>query len=533
MKSKLFLIIFLGLSLVGFAQEDEVLLTINKEPVYASEFKRVYEKNLDQIKDEEKEIDKNLELFINYKLKLIEAYQLKLDTNKTYLTELNSYKNQLMAPYLYDKDFKAQLLKQAYERTNEEVRAGHILIAFNKKESDTVAMKQKLNDIKKRIEAGEAFDKLAKEFSDDPSAKVNGGDLGYFSAFRMVYQFEEAAYTTEIGKVSAPFKTRFGYHILKVTDKRKSRGEVEASHVLIRGDETKAKQKIDSLYAQLKAGKISFEDVAKEYSEDRASGANGGRLPKFGSGRMVLPFENAVFSLNKEGEYSEPFKTRFGWHIVKLIKKHPVKPFEEMKEELQRRIRTTNRENLSTQKLIDDLKKKYNVTENQKNRSIAKQTKQGGYTKEQNELEVLSIDGTSVKLASFVKFIENKNYLGIDALWEKFKNEKVLNYYKDHLPELYPDYKNTLQEYKDGLLLFDLMKMKVWDKSQNDKEALESYFNNNKAKYNGALLADIKGKVVSDYQNHIENKWIEDLRAANKIKVRKKVLKKLKKDYAN
>lgn len=531
MKTKLIIIIFLGLNLIGFSQEDKVLLTINKEPIYSSEFKRVYEKNLDQIKDEEKEIGKNLDLFINYKLKLLEAYQLKLDTNKVYINELNSYKNQLMQPYLYDKDFKEKLLNEAYKRTNEEVRASHILIAFAKSGTDSVAIKKKLNDIRSRIKKGESFEKLAKEFSDDPSAKVNGGDLGYFSAFRMVYQFEEAAYSTKIGEVSKPFETRFGYHILKVTDKRKSRGEVEASHILVRGNDEKGKQKIDSVYKQLKEGK-SFENLAKEYSQDKASASNNGKLPKFGSGRMVLPFENAVFALKNKGDYSKPFKTRFGWHIVKLLKKHPVKSFAEMKEELQRRIRTSKRGDLSTEKLIDDLKKKYKVKENKKNVAIVKPTKKDPYSNEQKELEVLSIEDKKVTLNTFLEYIDNKSYLGVNELWSKFKKEQILNYYKADLESIYPDYKNTLKEYKDGLLLFDLMKLKIWDKSQNNEADLNVFYEANKQKYDGKTLEEAKGNVISDYQTSIENKWIDSLRANNKIKIHKKVLKELKKHYS-
>lgn len=538
MRSKLILIVFLGFKIIGLAQQDKVLLTINKKPVYVSEFKTVYEKNLDQIKEEEKDIDKNLDLFINYKLKLLDAYSLKLDTNKTYLNELNSYKNQLMVPYLYDKDFKEKLLKQSYDRTIEEVKASHILISFsNTKKVDSLAIKQKLNTIRDRITKGESFEKLAKEFSNDPSAKVNGGDLGYFSAFRMVYQFEEAAYTTKIGEISKPFKTRFGYHILKVTDKRKSKGEFEVAHILIRNnDENKNKQDIDAVYSELRKG-ISFDELAKKNSHDKGSAANGGKLPKFGSGRMVLPFENAVLKLKKEGDFSKPFKTQFGWHIVKLIKKHPIKPFSEMKEELQRRIRSSNRGNLSTQKLINDLKKKYIITENTSFINLLNSNKDTEFTEKQREEAVFTIENKAIKLNSFLDYIKNKGYLKVNDSWLKFKNEEVLNYYKETLSTIYPEYKNTLQEYKDGLLLFDLMKLKIWDNSQKDSSELEQFFQENKNKYKTKTLKeikleDVKGNVISDYQQYLEKNWIDSLRAKNKIKVKKGALKELKKHYA-
>ncbi|WP_075340849.1 peptidylprolyl isomerase [Tenacibaculum agarivorans] len=527
-----FIISFLFAGVV-FAQKKQVLLTINNEPVYVSEFKRVYEKNLDQIKEEDKDIDKNLDLFINYKLKLIDAYKLKLDTSKLYKSELSSYKNQLMTPYLHDDEFKQKLLKEAYERTVNEVRASHILISFSKKgeHNDSISIKQKLQNVKDRIAKGESFEKLAKEVSDDPSAKVNAGDLGYFSAFRMVYPFEEAAYKTKVGEVSEPFKTRFGFHILKVTDKRKSKGEFETAHILIRNDKSNAKSIIDSLYNEIRKG-ASFEDLAKKFSDDKGSASNGGKLPKFGSGRMVLPFEKAVLNLQKEGEVSKPFQTRFGWHIVKLIKNYPVKTFEELEPELQQRIRTSNRGNLSVKKLISNLKTKYKPQFDQNLIDLVKNNKENTtLSSEKLSAPVITIKEKQIPLKSFVTYIENKKYIPFDDLWEKFQNEEILSYYKDDLENIYPEYKYTLQEYKDGLLLFDLMKLKIWDKSQNNTKELETYFETNKAKYKGEELDKVRGEVINDYQKDLEDNWIASLRKENTIKINKRTLKKIKKSY--
>ncbi|SNR15643.1 peptidylprolyl isomerase [Tenacibaculum jejuense] len=530
MKTKFIFTISLFISITLFSQKDEVLLTINKTPIYVSEFKRVYEKNLDQIKEEEKDIDKNLNLFINYKLKLIDAYQLKLDTSKTYKSELNSYKNQLMTPYLHDDEFKQKMVKEAYDRTLEEVRASHILLAYpkNSDKKDSLTLKKKLEEVRTRILNGEAFEKVAKEVSSDPSAKINGGDLGYFSAFRMVYQFEDAAYKTKVGDISKPFGTRFGYHILKVTDKRKSRGEVEAAHILIRNTEAKGKSKIDSIYKQILSG-LAFGDAAKEYSEDKGSAVNGGKLPRFGSGRMVLPFENAVMDLQKINDVSKPFKTRFGWHIVKLLKKYPVKTFEEMKEDLQRKIRTSNRGNLSTQRLIKKLKKDYQPQEN--GTLIHKMSHKEPLTKQDSLTVVYTIKDKKITLNEFLDFSQNKRYITTGELWEKFKDQEILNYYKNNLEHIYPEYKYTLQEYKDGLLLFDLMKMKVWNKSQNDSEELLAFFNKNKKDYKSEDLEKVRGEVINDFQKHLEDQWINDLKSSNKVKINKKVLKRVKKFY--
>ncbi len=530
MKTKLIVTITLCISHFLFAQKEEVLLTINEEPIYVSEFKRVYEKNLDQIKDEEKDIDKNLNLFINYKLKLIDAYKLKLDTSKTYKSELKSYKNQLMTPYLHDDEFKKQMLKEAYERTVEEVRASHIVIAYpkNKQDNDTIALKQKIEKARQRVLNGEDFIKVAKEVSDDPSVKINGGDLGYFSAFRMVYQFEDVAYTTKIGEVSKPFSTRFGYHILKVTDKRKSRGEFEAAHILIRDLAEKGKSKIDSIYGLTKVGQ-AFEELAKTYSEDNGSAKYGGKLPRFGAGRMVLPFEDAVAALTKQGEISKPFKTQFGWHIVKLLNKYPVKSFKDLEEDLKRKIRTSNRGNLSTKRLISKLNGEYKPIENKA--LLKKVMNKEAFSSKDSTSVIYSIKDREIKLKDFLQFSQNKGYVPAQAIWSKFKDQEILNYYKDNLGNIFPEYKYTLQEYKDGLLLFDLMKMKVWNKSQKEDEALVSFFKKNKKKYKTEDIEKVRGEVINDYQKFLEDSWIKDLKSSNTIKVNKRVLKKVKKSY--
>ncbi len=533
MKTKLIFIICILFTGHTFAQKDEVLLTINGQPVYVSEFKRVYEKNLQQIEDEEKNIDKNLNLFINYRLKLLDAYRLKLDTSKTYKRELNLYKNQLMNPYLHDNEFKQKLVRQAYDRTIEEVRVSHILLSFSEKngEQDSSVIKEKLKMIRERILKGEPFEKLAKEFSDDSSAKINGGDLGYFSAFRMVYQFEEVAYATKTGEVSEPFKTRFGYHILKVTDRRKSRGEFEVAHILVKdSSNTAGKEKIDLLYKKITDG-VLFEDIAKKYSNDKSSAGNGGKLPKFGAGKMVLPFENAVLKLKEEGQISKPFKTVFGWHIVKLLKNYPIKSFLELKPELQRKIRT-NRGNVSTKKLINSLKKQYNPEENLTLlNAVKEQAEDEKFTAKELDTSILTIKDKKIKLSTFLNYIRNKSYSSLNHLWEKFKDEEILNYYKEDLETIYPEYKNTLQEYKDGLLLFDLMKLKVWDKTQKDTDELEAFFQKNKDIYEVDTIDKVKGKVINDYQKYIETQWVDSLRIANKIKIKKKTVRKIKKTY--
>ncbi|MGB1284495.1 MAG: peptidylprolyl isomerase, partial [Polaribacter sp.] len=290
MRKSILLVVLFSFTIAVFSQKkDKVLLTINNEKIKVSEFKRVYEKNLNVIDNEEaKKVKNNLELFINYKLKVKEAYDLELDTLKSYIREINTYKDQLSAPYLVDKELIDKMVEDAYFRTKNEIKAQHILVKTPKKASpkDTLTAYNKVLKARNKIVSGTPFETVAKEVSEDPSAKVNGGNLGYFSAFRMVYSFENAAYTTKVGEISMPFKTRFGYHIVKVNDMRASKGEIEAAHILVADTTQVGKTKIDKAYNKLQNNE-TFEVVAKQYSDDPRSKNEGGKLGKFGSGRMV------------------------------------------------------------------------------------------------------------------------------------------------------------------------------------------------------------------------------------------------------
>lgn len=522
-------VVFFALSAV--AQKDEVLFTVNNEPVMVSEFKSVYEKNLDLVDGEEKDIDKNLDLFINYKLKVKQAYDLKLDTAKSYLREYKSYKNQLIAPYLQDKELQEKLVKQAYDRTKEEVRASHILIMYPPKGQprDTVAMYNKLMDARKKIENGEPFEKLAREISDDKSVKVNGGDLGYFSAFRMVYPFEDNAYKTKIGKVSKPFTTRFGYHIVKVTDKRKSKGDFEVAHILAVDKSIVGKVKIDSAYQALQNGKL-FEEVAKKYSQDRGTSNSGGKLPKFSTGSMVKQFENAVLGLKKEGDFSKPFKTKYGWHIVKLLKNYPVPPFEDLKPELTRKVRSGERGRLSHKAVLGKLKNQYKISEDRKIIRMIRKNR-SHITEQKYKKEVLTINERKIPTKEFLKYIKYRKNQSVKELFEGFKNQQIINYFKDNLENTNVEFKQTLQEYRDGLLLFELLQQKIWNKSVTDTVGVQNYYTKNTSKYNNKPYKEVKGLVMSDYQKYLEDNWIAELRKNNAVRVRKRALKKLKKQY--
>ena len=541
MKKSILLFMLIAHVVLFSQKKSKTLVTINDSKITVADFKKVYEKNLAAIDNEEsKNVLYNLDLFINYTLKVKEAYQLKLDTLPSYIKEIETYRNQLSAPYLQDKSFTDNLIKEAYFRTKNEIKAKHILIRTKKNATpaDTLAAYNKILKIRNRILAGEDFEKVAAATSDDDSArdnpqrkfKGNKGNLGYFSAFKMVYPFEEAAYKTPVGEVSMPFKTRFGYHILKVDNIRVSKGEVEVAHILVTDLAPTGKTEIDEVYAKLIEGK-SFDSLAKRYSNDNSSKDKGGKLTKFGTGRMVPSFEKAAFSLRDIGDFSKPFKTRFGWHILRLLKKHPLKSFEEMKATITERLKRSGRMKLSDDAVLNKLKKNYRITEHESAKLILNRKDIRTISKDSLQNILFSINERNFTQAAFVSSIANKKRQPIAALFELYKNEEIVKYFKENLVNTAPEYATILKEYEDGLLLFELMQQKIWHKSSKDTLGLKQFFVENKKNYAVEDLSEIKGQVINDYQNFLEQNWIADLRKKNSIKINKRQLKKLIKFY--
>jgi len=541
MKNNILSICTLLVAMNVFSQNEKTLVTINKEKTTITDFKRIYEKNLDAIDSEEaKDVTNNLTLYINYKLKVEEAYLLKFDTLSSYKKEMASYKDQLAAPYLQDTTFITELVKEVYLRTKNEVKAKHILIRIlnDATPKDTLISFNKITTIRNRIINGENFEKVAVETSEDTSAQGNAkkgvdgnkGNLGYFSAFNMVASFEDAAYKTKVGAVSMPFRSKFGYHILKVDNFRAAKGEIEAAHILISNSTKSSKAKINEVYKRLQ-NKETFAKLAIEYSDDRGSKAKGGKLDKFGTGRMVKPFEIAAFSLENEGDFSKPFKTRFGWHIVKLLKKHPIRSFAEMKQELTAKIKRSSRMQMSETAVINKLKKQYSIVENEESKDILNRKDIRTISKDSLQNNIISINDSNIKQETFVEYLKNRRNKPIYVLFEMFKNQEILAYYKKNLVNTEPEYANVLKEYEDGLLLFELMQQKIWNKSSKDTLGLKTYFSNNKEKYGTIELENIKGEVMNDYQIFLEKDWIADLRKKSSIKVNKRQLKKLIKFY--
>ncbi|MCF7567799.1 peptidylprolyl isomerase [Sabulilitoribacter arenilitoris] len=525
------------------AQSDakEVLFTVDNEPVYVSEFLRVYNKNLDLVQDEsQKDVDKYLSLFTTYKLKLKEAKALELDKKPSYLRELNTYKKQLAKNFIYDNKVTDELVKEAYERISYDIKANHILIRLpeNASPQDTLVAFNKISKLRDRA-LSEGFETVRKEVHNGKS--VFGEELGYFSGFRMVYRFENAAFNTNVGDISQPFRTRFGYHIVKVLDKRKSRGERAVAHIMlaIRENDTvneKPETRIQDIYKKLNQGE-EFEALAKQFSDDKNSAPKGGKLAAFSSGQLSSPeFEEVAFSLERVGDVSEPFKTKYGWHIVKLHDKKLTPEFEDIKSELEAKVKRDERSKIIDKALTDKLRVKYNVKDNPEALSYFASILNDDYYKKtwklpadfKGDTPLVKIGKQQFSFINFGAYLE-KNQRGVNPKstfknmvsekYNTFLNARLINYQENHLEEENEEFANIVNEYRDGLLLFDLMETTIWNTAKTDSVEIRNYYNANKEKYvlpkriDAVVASSAKQRTLKKVANLLEqNMSLEDIK---------------------
>ena len=510
--------------------DSDILFTISEEPVLANEFVRVYNKNLNLVQDDsQKEVESYLELFINYKLKLAEARFLGYDKDPVYLRELRSYKNQLTQNYLTDSNVTDDLVLEAYDRTLNEIRVQHVLVRVKEFETDTLQAYTEIQAFQERLK-NDTFESLKKEIHDGKSVFVE--DLGFFTAFKMAYNFETTAYNTKVGEISNPFRTKFGFHVLKVLEKRKSKGQVSVAHIMIANTQKDtmlvAKDRIQELYRLLLQGE-DFGNLAKQFSDDKSSSMRNGKLKPFKSGQInSISFENTAFSLKEKGDISEPIQTEFGWHILKLINKQPVDEFKKIKENLEDQVRKDSRSQLVKVKMLDNLLTQYKLKGLNPDLALLKSNIIYNASNNSWELSdnfndlrsILSIQKTSYSYRDFLIFLNknnkliNKNQatkLTLNKQYKLFLEQSVFQYQKDNLENENQDFANILNEYREGLLLFELMQDKIWEGAKNDSVGIKAFYNLNKEDY---LWPDrVVGSVVrsSNLKNikKVRKLWIK------------------------
>lgn len=451
MKKTILSIVLAGASLLGIAQEDKVLMTINGEDIMASEFLYIYEKNNQETSLEKKTMDEYLDLFVNFKLKVTEAMAQGVDTTEAFKKELAGYRAQATPKYLQDNDAIDSLVVLSYNRMAKIRKASHIAVQcpMDADSATVAAAEAKINELRERVTVGlpkevkkgrkkvtvcepEEFAEVAVLYSEEPSAKQTKGALGWIQPFRYVYSFEDAVYTTPVGEVTPVFRSPYGFHIAKVEGERDFE-EVRASHIMKMtpmGDIQRmadAQVAMDSIYQLAIQDSTDFAALAQANSEDRGSAMRGGDLGWFGRGAMVQPFEDITFDL-EIGAISKPFQTRFGIHISKLHEKRGIQPLDSMRAQILRQVQRDQRMQIAEQSFINKTRAAYNLP-------------------------------------------------------AEMSDADVKAYADAHLEEKYADLRNLVKEYHDGILLFDVSLREVWDKANQDTEGLAAYFKANKKNY--------------------------------------------------
>ncbi|MFM7594746.1 MAG: peptidylprolyl isomerase [Flavobacteriales bacterium] len=565
MKRVLFAILTLVFA-VTYGQKDPIILKVNGEKITKSEFLQIYLKNNPNPKYDQASMDEYMDLFKKFKLKVIEAEALGYDTIPKLKREFEGYKRQLAIPYLIDSAQNDSLVREAYFRTVNEVRCSHILVKIDPSATpaDTLAAYNRILALKARIDKGEDFASVArmKNGSDDPSATSNGGDLGYFTAFQMVYPFEDMAYKTAVGSVSAPFRTRFGYHILKTTGLRPSRGSIKTAHLMIsvakdadQATKDNAKKKVDEIYQKLKDG-AKWEEMVAMYSDDPGTSKKGGELPMFGSGttqRMVPEFEEASFALQADGDFSAPLKTNYGYHIIKRLERKDVAGFETIKKELQTKVNKDERSKKTQDSFVRKLKAKYKYAAGAKENlawfeanldSTYFMGKWNANALKSNKT-LFTLDGVSFGQQQFARYLE-KNYralkkdesqMTVASQYKNWEKAAILEYEEKLLPSKYPEYRALVNEYHDGILLYEVMSDKVWNKAVKDTAGLRAYFLANRDKYmwpsrieatvyeclNLSVANEVASMIVNDTvtSKHVIEKINKDTELNLKVKMNK------------
>lgn len=513
------------------ADTDKVLFTVRNEPITTGEFVYLYKKNTLKPEDfTEAKVNNYLDLLVNFKLKVMEARARGLDTTSAFRKEFQSYREEVRKPYQARKEDIERLTREVYKRLGEEVRASHILVLLkaDATPADTATAYSKIMAIRNRILSGEDFNAVAATVSEDNSARVNRGDLGYFSALQMVYPFEEAAFMLPVGTVSAPVRTRFGYHLLIVTDRRPARGEVEVAHLMLRTtgpDDKKVKDKIFEIDAQLKAGR-DWDDLCKEYSEDPATKNSGGKLRPFGIGVLasVPEFETAAFSLKDPGQVSDPVHTAYGWHLVKLIRKIALAPYEEMEASLRQKVSRDERVLLADKHRREQEKKAQAYAESNETKqrvfSQADTSLTHGHWKFKGDDALLgktlfSFGSSPVSVKEFLDFVRQNQKANamspqeyLQQLMDQMVDARLGQLEETRLVGEHPELGRLLKEYEEGILLFTIMEKEIWTHVPSDTMVLRSFYESNKSKYHAGerLRARIFSSTDKSFMDQMEQR---------------------------
>lgn len=502
---------------------DAAFITVDDNPITAEEFlysfNKSYQTNQDSISAED--INEYLKLFINYKLKVAEAKQNKYDTSASLKKELDHYQEQVKSSYRTTEKILDTLVNEAYNRMQHEIKASHILLLLNENAppEDTLRVYKRLMEIRSQ---NEDFNILAKKYSEDPSAKTNEGNLGYFSAMQMVYPFETAAYNTPVGKISMPVRTKFGYHLIKVHDKR-SVVRLSLDKIAIPAKEKDADNKIFEIHEMLLKGMPYEQVMSSSYAGDY------NLTHEFIPPQQVNQLDPKIFEMVKNleapGDISDPVKTDDSWSIFILNEKQQLPPLSNIENQLKRMVRSTERLKFHEDQYVKQLLEKYNFT------PIVSKSNIPAALKGKEDPKIFLLGGKEYFLTDFT---------GAFNLEREFENEEVIQQYEDFVKDeaialedsaainANPELKWLLKEYEEGMLLFAIMEDSIWNKAVKDTVGLNKFAALEKMNTNTENNTfENRGKVIAAYQEYLEQQWVDRLRQNHKVVINEKVLEKI------
>jgi peptidyl-prolyl cis-trans isomerase SurA len=521
-------------------EASPVLFTINKKPVLADEIIYLYRKP-NQTKPEEyteQKIEEYIDLYIKFKLKVEEAKNRGMDTTASFRKEYNSYREELRKPYLPDNKLIDSLTELTYSRLKEEVKASHILINVKPDATpdDTLKAFNRIMEIRQRVMQEKNFNQVAFEVSEDPTAKMNQGNLGYFTAMQMVFPFEQTAYNTPVGQISKPIRSSFGYHIIYVADRKPARGEVEVAHIMIRTgqnqDNEKARNLIFEAHDKLQKG-VAWEELVKEYTDEPSAKENGGKLRPFGVGAMIqVPqFEETAFNLKSPGDFSDPFQTQYGWHIIKLISKIPLPPFAELAPTLKNRVSRDERAQISRQAIQEKMRREFGFKEHadvkQNVLTLADSSLQKAKWQPPANLSgqiLFEMEDRSYPVKDFFTYViqnqkgnnqDPKKYL--EQLYTKYVEEVQGLVFEERIKQKNPDYAWLLKEYYEGILLFEIMEKESWSKGTEDTVGQLKYYEANRTKYHAGER--VQAKLYSSQSLTVMDQLKKSLEEGDTVKM--------------
>ena len=514
--NKRWLIAFLAFG-ITCTSSSQTLFTYGKHKADSKDFLRAYNKNNSQTTtDKTKAIRDYLELYINSRLKIQEAHARGYDTLPQIKSEVAALRSQIVENYMSDPEAINRLTKEAFQRSQKDIHAGHIFISFTTPAGvvDTVNARKKLNEVLTRLEKGEDFLKVAEQFSDEPSAKANKGDIGYITVLTLPYTFENIVYNTAPGKTSKPFTSKIGYHIFKNLGERKAAGKIKVQQILLAfppGIDDVSKKRIallaDSLYQRIAAGD-DFGKLAGMFSNDYISAATGGNIPDIGVGQYEPEFENMIRALPQDGAVSKPFLSTHGYHIVKRISVKPVITETDDKtnmDELKQKIMSDDRWKTAKDFIYDRVRKKAGFKKMNYDEKMLwafsdslLDGRPAGIGRSINvNSPLFKIGDTTITVMPWIAYAQafrykqdRSGFKPYPDLMDEFSKSVMYEYYRSRLEEFSEEFRTQMNEFRGGNLFFEIMQQEIWNKTQNDSLELLSLYKKNRNKYNWKSSAD-------------------------------------------